>query len=758
MMLTDLLALASRTFAWLLIATLLLVGSSSGSEKCTYDDAHTIANCSNSNLTDIPWRLHKRILILDLSGNYFPVLKSRSFISFNYISHLFLKNNSMQSLEDEALQDMTYLSLLDLSNNHLSQVPTSALKSVSLSLTQLYLSGNRIQVIHKGAFKDLKNLKILELNGNSITRIDMGGLSGLSSLNVLKLRHNALYTLPPDVFKEFSSTIKIIQLYDNRWMCDCNMRWLRTWLDNTNQEVWKAEGYFIRCDGPSIVKDKPLDSLPMDELACEVKMKSSSSTENLKQGDNSTLVCKYTSVPDADTKWLKNSEVIEPSKDPNKYNISTNITERNQEIIHTSMLTIFNFQYSDIARYQCFVQNILGAHRTEYTVTLEGVNINSITPEPPGSFKSSPGVDTKSIVIAVAVVCGIILFVVIGILIFCTVNRIQRRKMDKQNQIAENLKQHFMNNSEISNGDIAGQNETKLSNKLTEDKLDGNQEDDRSTSNNTNDSTMTAVKRPLDLDDREPLYIFQQPGSPFNNGNTYVSFGSELTDPDMMPPQPPQYSIASAPRYESSHAGSATPLLDRYTPSVYDSSEPDYAQYPVYDSVTKSLHHPVNEGIYGGSLRMGSTSSYASTPIRDGNKRLSSFNYPPNINGTMPIGSTRSIVALMPKYADQNGDSSPRSDFHRYTPQTNDYRDYRDMRYPATTPPPHRMTYATPKSMSVGNLGFAPISTGPRKPPRMFQSREYMELTPQESHLDYITSPEAQQYSQNYGITPGTPV
>ncbi|KAH9507856.1 hypothetical protein Btru_053075 [Bulinus truncatus] len=741
----------------------------SSTEQCIYDNAHTVANCSSQKLTHVPYKLHKNIKTLDLSGNSLPVLRQRSFISYVYIINLHLKNNSMHTIETEALQDLTYLSQLDLSNNLLSQIPSSALDTVALSLTMLYLSGNRIQVINRDAFKKLNKLLLLDLNGNSITKIDIGGLSGLHSLQYIKLRHNALSTLQPDAFNDFNKTIRQIQLYDNRWTCDCNLRWLRTWLNQTNSEVWKADGYFIRCDTPSIVKDKALDSLPMDELACEVRMKSSSSTEIIKPGDNTTLVCKYTSIPEADAKWLRNSEVIDASKDPNKYNISTNSTQRSGEIMYISMLKIFNFQYGDIAKYQCFVQNILGSRKTDYIVTLEGVDPNKVTQEPPGSYKASPVVDTKSIVIAVAVVCGIILFVVIGILIFCTVNRMQRKKMDKQHKIAENLKQHFLNNSEISNGDIAGQTDTKLSFKSSEDKLDGNQEDDRSTSNNTNDSRITAVKRPLDLYDGEPPDIFQQPGSPFNNGNTYVSFGSELTDPeDMMPHHPPQYPLAAASRYESSYAGSATPLLERGTPSGYDSSEPDYAQYPVYDSVTKSLHHPnsVGEGIYnGGSLRMGSTSSYASTPIRDGSKRLSSFHYPPNINGSMSrtMGSTRSVAALMPRYGDINGDSSPRSDFHRYVPNTNDYRDYREMRYPATTPPPHRMTQATPKSMSVGNLGFAPLSTGPRKPPRVFQSREYMELTPQEAHAeythaDYITSPEAQQYSQNYGITPGTPV
>ncbi|CAL1528450.1 unnamed protein product [Lymnaea stagnalis] len=738
--------------------------------RCTYGDTHTFANCSNLMLEHVPWSLHKSIQSLDLSGNHFPTLKNISFISYGYISYLCLRNNSIKTVQANAFDSLDYLNNLDLSNNLLQHIPSSALNVVAKSLLQLILSGNRIQVLTKDVFAKLSKLQLLDLNGNSISRIDYGAMAGLGSLQMFKLRYNQLSSLPSDAFNASKQSLKQVHLYDNRWTCDCNMRWLRQWMNETSEEVWMAPGYYIRCDSPSIVKDKDLASLPMDELACEVMMKSSSATQDWAKGDNATLMCKYTSVPDVEAKWLRNNDLIDVSKDVHKYTVASSNTSSRGEKIQVSELKIFNFQYADIARYECFVQNILGAKKTEYKLTLQGIAFDSVSLVPPSATTGNAGVDTRSIVIAVAVVCGIILFIVIGILIFCTVNRVQRRKQEKQEIIRANIKQHFINSEVMSNGDISGLNDTKQSSKSMEDKLDGNIDDDRSTSNNTNDSNTTAVKRPLDLDDTtEPMFIFQQPGSPFNNGNTYVSFGSELTDPGDFPSQPPQYPQGPDPRYESSHTGSATPLLERYTPSVFDSDEPveDYAQYPVYDSLTNSLQHPHSQGdgIYGGSARIGSASSYASTPNRhgDNSKRLSSFHYPPSVNGSMPraIGSTRSVMALAPRYSDFSSDSSPRPDLHRQTPNPLDYReyrDYRDMRYPMTTPPPHRMTQATPKSMSVGNLGYTPVAAGPRKPPRLFQSREYMELTPHESNVEYITSPEAQQYSQSYGITPGTPV
>lgn len=364
------------------------------------------------------------------------------------------------------------------------------------------------------------------------------------------------------------------------------------------------------------------------------------------------------------------------------------------------------------------------------------------------------------------------------------------------------------------------------------------------------------------------MYPFDAQGPPDNANMTYVSYGSELTDPSDFnqegPSQHPHPSSGSSNHYSTlpyasnyrngqatistpgtsrydmgpgSHAGSATPLLDRNTPlSVFgDPEEPveDYAHFPVYDSVTKTLQRPTptssfnyhNNGDVGRMYetlpnRQTSVASYASSGNINGygtaNSNPSrSFGPPSSYNGSMPRtpGSIRSGIGggdgsafraksyegeaspLADPYATYGG-SIGSSNSHYYQPipmrpiphqqqpalpiNYNNppavYSDYQDPCYPTTTPPPHRMTpNSKVSSMSVGNLGqYSPLPTsspvtssvgggpsaGPRKPPRVYQSREYMELTPQDSNSssDYITSSDAQNYSQNYGITPGTPV
>lgn len=858
-------------------------------QLCSYDREHTKANCSAKGLTTVPYGLHNNIKSLDLSGNTFPKMNDNSFIGYGYLKNLHLGNNSMRELRPNSLNSLFYLEVLDLSNNLLTAVPQAAVEEVNTSLTNLSLAGNKISQISTNTFRWMSKLQYLDLSGNSIYKVFHQGFNGLFSLKVLKLRHNALNTLPVDAFKDFPEDMIQVQLYGNRWFCDCQLRWLRVWMNKTDAAVWDTSGYQVRCDGPSIIRGKSLDSRSMNELACEVVMKTSSSTREVEEGAETRIRCKYFSVPMEEAIWLKNSDIIDEEPVPledadsgpaamavipspaqpapkrsdrsKKYTIRTWVDRDNfhKEPIQNSQLTIRDFRYEDIARYKCIVRNIRGVASLVYPLTLKGVDFDSVTVSQPSGqvAKTGGGVDTHSIVIAVAVVCGIVLIVAISVLILCSVNRMQRRKREKREAIEETVKQHFIENSEVmTNGDASSLQNHK---KSLEDHLDGPQEDQRSFSNSTNHSAATTLKRPFDLtadgEEAEPSYLFQQPGSPFNNGNTYVSFGSELTDPGdynvipmgtlgrgggQHPGQPPNPRHLSGSRgYDSSHAGSGTPLLDRGTPSILDSDEPieDYAQYPVYDSLTNtlqrpngetssiyggSLHHPShrngNEGIYGGSMRQGdgiyggSLHHYPHRapnhiePIYGGSlrngtgshadaaKRLSSFHYPPTSNFPLPRTPTNArpsstLPAPVPRYADyRNGynsaDSySPRLDQHnqippvspsphnRTMPNPMDYRDYREMNYPTTTPPPHRIN-AGQKSMSVGNLGYPQPFAAPRKPPRLFQSREYMELTPTENrefpivaptttangNADYITSPEAQQYGKNYGITPGTPV
>ena len=51
----------------------------------------------------------------------------------------------------------------------------------------------------------------------------------------------------------------------------------------------------------------------------------------------------------------------------------------------------------------------------------------------------------RSVLLSIAVVCGVVLLVAIAALIAWHVARMQRRKLEKQEAVNETIKQHFIN-------------------------------------------------------------------------------------------------------------------------------------------------------------------------------------------------------------------------------------------------------------------------------------------------------------------------
>lgn len=669
----------------LLPDTGLHVAEATSQTKCTHNLEHTTANCSGLNLEQVPWGLHYNIEILDLSNNRFTGLVPYAFKTHGYTSLkvLYLRNNSIINIHVEAFLKLDSLHTLDLSNNMLNAVPSEALYVLPY-LHNLNLASNNLMLIPDFAFQGIPTLKQLDLSGNRISDFETKALSGLTSLQILWLQKNSLHSLHPDTFRNISDNLLQVHLYDNPWNCDCRIRWLREWMENDTNAVWNIPGNPVRCSGPYNNQGKSIRSVPLDELACKVEMRTSGSRQSVNKGTDAVLECIYFSIPSASPTWLVGDMPIDFKQKSEKYAMTVEGSPTT-----TTRLYIKNFEYDDIREYECFAQNVRGTASTIYKVTLTGVDFDKVTHTPIGGLTQA-GVDTKSIVIAVAVVCGIILTVVLGVLVFCTINHIQRKQEERRQTVRENVKKHFLANGE------SFSKESKQPDKTAMEQIN---EDTKPDLNKANGTGSMQFKQPGDLEctnEAEPLYTFQQPSSPFANGNTYVSF-SEVAVPELVSAYPKLQNT----RHEDSHAESTTPLLDHYAP-VFDSEDPldDSAIYSVYESAT---YHPRR-------------------------------NYYPSVNSSVPLtpGSIRS------------GSMAPRHP---------DYQDYREMQYPFYTNPPPPRTLSTKKSMSVGNLGYLP----PRKPPRSFHSREYVEMSPHDtsgSASDYMTM----SHSPYYGVKPGTPV
>lgn len=101
-------------------------------------------------------------------------------------------------------------------------------------LQTLLLQQNMIHSLPKDIFKGLTSLNTLDLSFNSLTYIPNDIFP--RSLRILKLAHNHLGSVDPQAF----STLTTLELFGNRFLCDCTLRDFQRWLSQTNVKMFTS--------------------------------------------------------------------------------------------------------------------------------------------------------------------------------------------------------------------------------------------------------------------------------------------------------------------------------------------------------------------------------------------------------------------------------------------------------------------------------------------------------------------------------------
>ncbi|XP_026856802.2 toll-like receptor 5 [Electrophorus electricus] len=95
-------------------------------------------------------------------------------------------------------------------------------------LHTLYLQHNYMSSLPINIFKGLTSLVLLDLSFNFLTHLPNGIFP--QSLRILNLAYNRLGSVDPHAF----STLTVINMYGNHFFCDCDLRGLQTWINQTN--------------------------------------------------------------------------------------------------------------------------------------------------------------------------------------------------------------------------------------------------------------------------------------------------------------------------------------------------------------------------------------------------------------------------------------------------------------------------------------------------------------------------------------------
>ncbi|XP_034522469.1 toll-like receptor 5 isoform X5 [Ailuropoda melanoleuca] len=262
-------------------------------------------------IQDRTFRFLKTLHTLDLRDN---ALKTISFLPS--INTIFLSSNKLVTLQNmrlkanflhlsenrlEDLDDLYFLlrvpdlQVLILNQNRFSSCSRAHGPTGSRSLEKLFLGGNMLQLAWEtgfcwDVFKGLSRLQILYLNNNYLTFLPPGALSDLTALRgldlnsnrltalapgdlpanleVLDVSRNQLLSLDPDLF----ASLRAVDITHNRFICECDLRPLITWLNQTNVTVFGSHAD-IYCMYPNELAGTPLSSVSMEDCDEEEVLK-----------------------------------------------------------------------------------------------------------------------------------------------------------------------------------------------------------------------------------------------------------------------------------------------------------------------------------------------------------------------------------------------------------------------------------------------------------------------------------------------------
>ncbi|XP_023778661.1 toll-like receptor 5 [Cyanistes caeruleus] len=224
-------------------------------------------------IADKSFRQLINLKIIDLRDNAIKRLPS-----FPHLTSAFLGDNKLMSVADRALT-ATYLELernwlsdlgdlyilfqvpdlqyIFLKHNRFSDCVKSATVIENNQLIYMDLGGNMLQLVWErnlclDVFGALPKLQVLHLNNNYLSALPLEIFRGLTSLKRLNLASNMLSHLSPGLFPqslrnlnlsgnqlfspepEVFMTLSILDITHNNYVCDCALKGLLVWLNETN--------------------------------------------------------------------------------------------------------------------------------------------------------------------------------------------------------------------------------------------------------------------------------------------------------------------------------------------------------------------------------------------------------------------------------------------------------------------------------------------------------------------------------------------
>ncbi|XP_069731703.1 leucine-rich repeats and immunoglobulin-like domains protein 2 [Phaenicophaeus curvirostris] len=290
-----------------------------------------------SRISPDAWEFCQRLSELDLSYNQLTRLKESAFVGLGLLEKLNLGDNRISHIADGVFRGLTNLRMLDLRNNEISWAIEDA----------------------NEAFVGLSRLNKLILQGNQIKSITKKAFSGLEGLEHLDLSNNAVMSIQENAFAQ--EHLKELILNTSSLLCDCQLKWLPEWLTESGLQ----QAVNVSCAHPEWLAGQSPLSVDPDDFVCDhfpkPQIRVHPETTVALRGMNVTLTCTAVSSSDSpmSTAWRKDSEVL---YDAEVENFARYQQQSGEVVEYTTILHLFNVNFTDEGRYQCVVTNYFGSN------------------------------------------------------------------------------------------------------------------------------------------------------------------------------------------------------------------------------------------------------------------------------------------------------------------------------------------------------------------------------------------------------------
>ncbi|KAM8975138.1 leucine-rich repeats and immunoglobulin-like domains protein 2 isoform 2-T2 [Pelodytes ibericus] len=322
---------------------------------------------------------------LELEHNNVTDINKGWLYGLRSLQQLYINNNAVHRISPDAWEFCQKLLDLDLSYNQLNRLDEYAFVGLS-SLEKLNLGDNRINHIAEGVFKGLANLVTLDLRnneiswaiedsneafagllrlhtlilqGNKIKSITKKAFTGLDALQHLDLSNNGIMSLQENAFSHIR--LQELVLNTSNLLCDCQLKWFPQWLTDSGFQ----QSVNVSCAHPDWLAGRPLLSVDTEDFICDnfpkPQIKLHPETRVALRGMNVTLTCSAGSSSDTpmSTAWRKDSEILYDAEVEN----FARYQKHGMELIeYTTILHLFNVNFTDEGRYQCVITNHFGSN------------------------------------------------------------------------------------------------------------------------------------------------------------------------------------------------------------------------------------------------------------------------------------------------------------------------------------------------------------------------------------------------------------